>query len=428
MPLVVGVTFRRVGKVYYFDPGAIELHEGDFVIAETARGVEFGEVVLEPRQVPDEELVAPLKNIVRVATGDDLEREASNRDREKHAYEVCDRKISEHNLPMKLLDAEFAFDGSQVTFSFSAEGRVDFRELVKDVASVLHTKVQLHQIGVRDEAKLIGGYGGCGRPLCCATFLSNFEPISMKMAKDQSLFLNPAKFSGSCGKLMCCLRYEHEFYKQAQRCLPSVGAILDLGEQGRGKVIDVNVVTSVLTVQTEADVQLHIPAGHIKLAGLCRRHGIGCNMADKNCQQLQAGDYDLPPVDTEEDDPHEEEVEVQPPSVVEEERPSGRPPSGVQWREPRPSGLRQTDNREPRREPRRENTSEAPRPASPQPERPKTEGGDPNQKRGRGHGQRRGGSGNRSRSRRSGGRNGNGSGNGGGSNGPSGPSDEKKPQ
>ncbi len=292
MPRVVGVTFRRVGKIYYFDPGEHELREGDFVIAETARGIEFGEVVLEPREVPDEELVAPLKKIIRRATSEDLEREASNREKEKHAFEVCQQKIQDHGLPMKLLDAEYAFDGSQVTFSFSADGRVDFRELVKDVAGALKTKVQLHQIGVRDEAKLIGGYGICGRPLCCSTFLSTFEPISMKMAKDQSLFLNPAKFSGACGKLMCCLRYEHDFYKQAQKRLPATGAIIQL-EQGRAKVVDVNVITGMLTVRTEDDVELHIPASQINLDGLCRRHGIGCNMTEKNCQPLLAGDQDL---------------------------------------------------------------------------------------------------------------------------------------
>jgi cell fate regulator YaaT (PSP1 superfamily) len=290
MPLVVGVTFRRVGKVYYFDPGEIGLREGDFVIAETARGVEFGEVVLEPRNVPEEELVAPLKRIVRVATGDDLDREAANRDREKHALEVCEQKIAQHGLPMKLLEVEYAFDGSQVTFSFGAEGRVDFRDLVKDVAGALKTKVQLHQIGVRDEAKLIGGYGTCGRPLCCATFLNNFDPVSMKMAKDQSLFLNPAKFSGACGKLMCCLRFEHEFYKSAQKRLPAVGAIVPLDER-RAKVIDVNVVSNMITVQTEEDVQLHIHASKLNLAGLCRRHGIGCNTKESNCEVLVADEY-----------------------------------------------------------------------------------------------------------------------------------------
>jgi len=310
MPLVVGVTFRRVGKVYYFDPGELRLQEGDSVIAETARGVEFGEVVLEPREVSDEELVAPLKKISRIATGDDLQREASNRGREKHAFEVCERKIAEHGLPMKLVEAETGFDGSQITFSFSADGRVDFRELVKDVASALKTKVQLHQIGVRDEAKLIGGFGGCGRPLCCATFLSSFEPISMKMAKDQSLFLNPAKFSGVCGKLMCCLRYEHEFYKQAQKRLPAVGAIIEI-ERGRAKVIDVNVVNDMLTVETEEGVQLHIGADRLCLEGLCRRHGIACNMTERNCTPLLAGEGNGAVDEAEDEDVSEEELAAQ---------------------------------------------------------------------------------------------------------------------
>lgn len=341
MPLVVGVTFRRVGKVYYFDPGDIDLHEGDFIIAETARGVEFGEVALEPRNVPEEELVAPLKKIVRIATGVDLEREAANRDREKHAYDVCNRKIIEHDLPMKLLEAEYAFDGSQVTFSFSAEGRVDFRELVKDVASALKIKVQLHQIGVRDEAKLVGGYGGCGRPLCCATFLNNFEPISMKMAKDQSLFLNPAKFSGVCGKLMCCLRYEHEHYKYAQKRLPAVGAIVQL-EKCKAKVVDVNVISNTLTVQTEEEVLLHIPASQANLDGICRKHGIACNMADKGCQPLlpdgEIDDADLQAADIEDVEPDvETAVELEPVDVAEiipEVEIMPEPTTGVTWRTP----------------------------------------------------------------------------------------------
>jgi len=315
MPLIVGVTFRKVGKVYYFDPGELQLREGDFVIAETVRGVEFGKIVLEPRHVPDDELVAPLKNVVRIATGEDLDREAANRDKEKHALEVCARKIAEHNLPMKLLDAECAFDGSQVTFSFSADGRIDFRELVKDVAASLKTKVQLHQIGVRDEAKLIGGYGGCGRPLCCATFLNNFDPISMKMAKDQSLFLNPAKFSGCCGKLMCCLRYEHDFYKQARRCLPAVGAIVDL-EKGKGKVVDANFITNTLTVQTEDDVLLHIPASQLNLEGICRRHGVACNLSDKGCQPLLQSEYAEMPPDAEDEDIDESDLAPLDPVLV----------------------------------------------------------------------------------------------------------------
>lgn len=318
MALVVGVSFRRVGKVYYFDPGELQLREGDFVIAETARGVEFGEVVLEPKELPDDELVAPLKKIIRLANGDDLEREASNREREVHAFEVCERKIAEHKLPMKLLEAEYAFDGSQVTFSFSADGRVDFRELVKDIAGVLKTKVQMHQIGVRDEAKLIGGYGTCGRPLCCATFLSTFDPISMKMAKDQSLFLNPAKFSGVCGKLMCCLRFEHDFYKRSQKCFPAVGAILPL-EQGRAKVIDVNFISGMITVQTEEGIQLHIPASRLNLQGLCRRHGIACSMSEQNCERIRA-DADESDASDDEPDEFDDTEEDADPDTIEAEQ------------------------------------------------------------------------------------------------------------
>jgi len=340
MPLVVGVTFRRVGKVYYFDPGDLELHEGDFVIAETARGVEFGEVVLDPRDVSDDEIVSPLKRVVRVANGDDLDREAGNRGREKNAYEICDRKIAEHKLPMKLLEAEYSFDGSQVTFSFSADGRVDFRELVKDIASILKVKVQLHQIGVRDEAKLIGGYGGCGRELCCASFLSSFEPISMKMAKDQSLFLNPAKFSGCCGKLMCCLRYEHEHYKAAQKRFPSVGAIIPL-ENGRGKVVDVNMISGTLTVQTEEEVLIHIHASKIPLEGLCRRHGMACNMGERNCEALVANEDYVAGDD--EDDDEDDAVDAEIAETWRDENVVARdvarkrpvPDSDVTFREPR---------------------------------------------------------------------------------------------
>ncbi|MGQ9455432.1 MAG: PSP1 domain-containing protein [Armatimonadota bacterium] len=310
MPLVVGVSFRRVGKVYYFDPGELELREGDFVIAETARGLEFGEVVVEPREVSEHELVAPLKKIIRIATGDDLEREASNREREKEAFEICERKIAEHGLPMKLLDAEMAFDGSQITFSFSAEGRIDFRELVKDVTNTLKTRVQLHQIGVRDEAKIIGGLGPCGRQLCCSTFLATFEPISMKMAKDQSLFLNPAKFSGACGKLMCCLRFEHEFYKEAQKRLPAVGAIVPT-IRGRAKVVSVNFLTEILTLETEDEVQFQVRASELDLSGLCRRHGMACNMTEPNCAPILVGDEAAAGEEEAEEEEYEEEEELE---------------------------------------------------------------------------------------------------------------------
>lgn len=319
MPVVVGVTFRKIGKVYYFDPDGLDLQEGEFVITETAHGLEFGEVVLTPREVSEEEVVAPLKKVIRIASKDDLDRENSNRDREKRGMEVCEQKIAQHNLPMKLLDAECSFDGTMITFSFSAEGRIDFRELVKDVAGILKTRVQLHQIGVRDEARIIGGYGACGRSLCCATFLTSFEPVSMKMAKDQSLFLNPAKFSGCCGKLLCCLRYEQDFYKSAHERLPSVGAILQVGEL-RAKVVDVNVISDMLTLETEDGAQMHINANKIQLEGLCRKHGISCGMVDKSCHAMCADDHAVP----HSDEPEEDDVVLD--EFVEQPRHTVQPP------------------------------------------------------------------------------------------------------
>ena len=255
MPLVVGVSFKKAGKVYYFDPAGLELKEGDQVIAETARGVEFGEVVIEPREVPQEDIVPPLKNLVRKATQQDIEREESNRGKEKRALSICQEKIQARNLPMKLLDAEYSFDGSQVMFYFSAETRVDFRDLVKDLSGVLRTKIQLHQVGVRDEAKLFSGIGPCGRILCCSTFLSGFEPVSMKMAKEQSLFLNPLKFSGICGKLMCCLKFEYAVYKEVKSRLPAAGSIVSTN-RGSGKVTEVNVMKETFGVEFEDGVVL----------------------------------------------------------------------------------------------------------------------------------------------------------------------------
>ena len=250
MPIVVGVSFKKAGKVYSFNPNSLDLKEGDAVIAETSRGIEFGEIMIEPREVPDEEIVPPLRKVVRKATDSDLRKEESNCNREKNAYATCQRKIQDHNLPMKLIDAEYCFDGSQVTFYFSADSRVDFRELVKDLASTLRTKVQLHQVGVRDEAKLFGGMGPCGRALCCSSFLNDFEPVSMKMAKEQSLFLNPLKFSGICGKLMCCLKYEYPMYREMKSSFPTIGAVVTTPE-GQGKVVETNVMKRTLAVELE---------------------------------------------------------------------------------------------------------------------------------------------------------------------------------
>jgi len=215
---VVGVRFRKAGKIYYFLPGGLDLKPKDYVIVETARGMEFGEVVLPLREVPEEELVAPLKEVIRKATPEDYEHYQENKRKEKDAFQICLDKIAAHKLPMKLIDVEYTFDNNKIIFSFTAEGRVDFRELVKDLAAVFRTRIELRQIGVRDEAKLLGGIGPCGRELCCSLFLGEFEPVSIRMAKDQNLSLNPTKISGICGRLMCCLKYENGCYECSDSC------------------------------------------------------------------------------------------------------------------------------------------------------------------------------------------------------------------
>src|SRR5690554_2736319 len=223
MYTVVGVSFKKAGKVYYFDPGDIYLKKGDHVIVETARGIEFGEVVLDKREVTEEEIVAPLKKVIRKATAADYRKNEENKHLEKKAFGICIKKIKKHGLPMKLIDCEYTFDHNKVIFYFTADGRVDFRELVKDLARVFKTRIELRQIGVRDEAKMVGGIGVCGRPLCCASFLRDFDPISIKMAKKQELSLNPAKISGVCGRLMCCLKYESFIYKKLKEEMPEIG-------------------------------------------------------------------------------------------------------------------------------------------------------------------------------------------------------------
>ncbi len=220
---VVGVRFRRAGKIYYFKPGDIPLHPGDPVIVETARGIEFGTVVLGPREVLLEETVSPLRDVIRKATPGDCVKAEENRRRAREAFVICGKKIAEHGLPMKLIDVEFTFDVGKILFYFTAEGRVDFRELVKDLAAVFRTRIELRQIGVRDEAKLLGGLGPCGRELCCNTWLGDFEPVSIRMAKDQNLSLNPTKISGICGRLMCCLKYENPRYESCPRRLEEDG-------------------------------------------------------------------------------------------------------------------------------------------------------------------------------------------------------------
>ena len=252
MAQVIGVRFKQVGKVYYFDPDGIQVQKTDSVIVETARGIECGEVAMENRQIDDESIVKPLKKVIRKATGEDLAQVRKNQEKEAAAAKICNEKIAVHKLDMKLVDVEYTFDNNKVLFYFTADGRVDFRELVKDLASVFRTRIELRQIGVRDEAKMLGGLGICGRPFCCATFLGEFQPVSIKMAKEQSLSLNPVKISGTCGRLMCCLKYEQEAYEDLLRTTPKVGALVGTAD-GKGRVMEVNLLSGLLKVRLDAN-------------------------------------------------------------------------------------------------------------------------------------------------------------------------------
>ena len=253
MTKVVGVRFRQVGKIYFFAPGKYSVEVGQHVIVETARGVEYGSVVLGKREVEDRDVVQPLKAIIRIATLEDDEREAKNREKEKEAYKICLEKIKKHNLTMKLIKVEYTFDNNKVLFYFTADGRIDFRELVKDLASVFKTRIELRQIGVRDETKILGGIGSCGRPLCCATYMPEFIPVSIKMAKEQNLSLNPSKISGVCGRLMCCLKNEQETYEELNSHLPSVGDYVTTPEKLKGEVSSVNVLRQLVKVIVTLD-------------------------------------------------------------------------------------------------------------------------------------------------------------------------------
>lgn len=250
MAEVVGIRFKDVGKVYYFDPDGKIFKKGDRAIVETARGVECGEVAMENSQVSDKEVVKPLKSVIRAATPEDIKTVAENKEKEAKAFSICEEKIAKHKLQMKLVEVEYTFDNSKILFYFTSDGRVDFRELVKDLASVFRTRIELRQIGVRDESKMLGGFGICGRPFCCNTFLGDFQPVSIKMAKEQGLSLNPVKISGTCGRLMCCLKYEQDAYEHLLRHTPKVGAVVETAE-GRGIVIDNNIITGMLKVRLD---------------------------------------------------------------------------------------------------------------------------------------------------------------------------------
>jgi cell fate regulator YaaT (PSP1 superfamily) len=245
---VVGVRFKKAGKIYYFDPGDLSIQKDDFVIVETVRGVEYGKAVIARKQVEEHDVVLPLKKVVRIADHKDRMIVEENKQAAGEAYQVCNEKVNEHQLDMKLVDVEYTFDRNKVIFYFTADGRVDFRELVKDLAAIFRTRIELRQIGVRDEAKMLGGIGPCGRMLCCSTFLGDFDPVSIKMAKDQNLSLNPTKISGLCGRLMCCLKYENDEYETAKEQLPDLGEVIET-PQGAGKVVGLNILERVLQVE-----------------------------------------------------------------------------------------------------------------------------------------------------------------------------------
>lgn len=253
MTKVIGVRFRTAGKIYFFAPGKLKIQTGDKVIVETARGVEFGTVVTGEKEVEDDKIMQPLKPVIRIATAEDKKKDAKNRDKEKEAFGICLEKIRKHGLEMKLIDAEYTFDNNKVLFYFTADGRIDFRELVKDLASVFRTRIELRQIGVRDETKIRGGIGICGRPLCCHTYLTEFAPVSIKMAKEQNLSLNPSKISGVCGRLMCCLTNEEETYEELNSRLPAVGDTVTTPEKLRGEVQSVNVLRQLVKVVVQLD-------------------------------------------------------------------------------------------------------------------------------------------------------------------------------
>lgn len=248
MITVVGIRFKKAGKIYYFDPDNLDIKQGNCVIVETARGIEFGEAVIGIKEVDEDDIVSPLKKVLRIAEDEDKVKNEENKAKEKEAFQICFEKIGQHELPMKLIDVEYTFDNSKIIFYFVADGRIDFRELVKDLAAIFRTRIELRQIGVRDESKMIGGLGPCGRSLCCSTFLGDFEPVSIKMAKEQNLSLNPTKISGVCGRLMCCLNYEQNTYEEIRKKTPTVGSMVKT-EDGEGEVMSNNILLESVKVK-----------------------------------------------------------------------------------------------------------------------------------------------------------------------------------
>lgn len=297
MTRVIGVRFRPAGKIYYFAPGKFHIRQGGKVIVETARGIEFGTVVAGPKEVKDEEVMQPLKSVIRIATEEDKRAEEKNREKEKEAFEICLEKIRKHNLDMKLINAEYTFDNNKVLFYFTADGRIDFRQLVKDLAAIFKTRIELRQIGVRDETKILGGIGICGRCLCCHTYLSEFAPVSIKMAKEQNLSLNQTKISGVCGRLMCCLKNEQETYEELNKKLPGIGDFVTTPDGLQGTVHSVNVlrqrVKVIVEINDEKEIQ-EFPVDELKFKPRKKK----VKVSDKELKELgnledKKGDFKL---------------------------------------------------------------------------------------------------------------------------------------
>ncbi len=290
MVKVIGVRFRPAGKIYYFSPGDLDINTDDEVIVETARGTEFGKVALGPCEVEDDQVVQPLKTVIRLATDDDRARNTENRQKERDAFMICRQKIKDHGLDMKLIDVEYTFDNNKILFYFTADGRIDFRELVKDLASVFRTRIELRQVGVRDETKIMGGIGVCGRELCCHSFLTEFSPVSIKMAKEQNLSLNPSKISGVCGRLMCCLKNEEDTYEYLNSRLPNVGDIVTLCDGTAGEVSEVDVLRQTVKVLVNTDTDekelMEYPADQIAFKPH-RKKGRN-DVDDRELQELEA--------------------------------------------------------------------------------------------------------------------------------------------
>lgn len=345
MVKVIGVRFRTAGKVYYFDPEDLEIKKNDHVIVETARGIEYGTVVSPPAEVEDDKVIQPLKPVLRIANQKDDEQEAANKQKEKEAFKICLEKIRDHDLQMKLIDAEYTFDNNKVLFYFTADGRIDFRELVKDLASVFKTRIELRQIGVRDETKILGGIGICGRPLCCHTHLSDFAPVSIKMAKEQNLSLNPTKISGVCGRLMCCLKNEEETYEELNRKLPGVGDFVTTEDGLKGEVQSVNVlrqmVKVVVDVGDEKEIQEY-PADQLHFK---KRHG-------KN-RKAENNDAELKELEKQDGETEKEHTEGRPKEHTEgkpKEHTEGRSKERTEGKGKERSGRKSRDRSERKRE------------------------------------------------------------------------------